>query len=247
MSEKFLKLHSVELAEKYQKKLSDFFRLESIGVSNINQYIKNGGKNAILDDSSVMGATISFDETAGFSLNENLEFASSVHENLFNPLNSSSISVESIDFIKSCYPEYYNVSKNDSFFYRHENECCILPEVGKCFYIRKNSQTNAKYNASEIFPRQIGFAYVLEEKKRVYKGFGYHKFKENSEETRFENLEISIGPDGGTFLAEIDPDFGRVLVNLIDVPEDRFVYLPLGDIVKEHNRIRVFNWSGNRA
>ena len=72
MSEKFLKLHSVELAEKYQKKLSDFFRLESIGVSNINQYIKNGGKNAILDDSSVMGATISFDETAGFSLNENL-------------------------------------------------------------------------------------------------------------------------------------------------------------------------------
>ena len=71
--------------------------------------------------------------------------------------------------------------------------------------------------------------------------------KKNFEETRFENLEISIGPDGGTFLAEIDPDFGRVLVNLIDVPEDRFVYLPLGDIVKEHNRIRVFNWSGNRA
>ena len=49
------------------------------------------------------------------------------------------------------------------------------------------------------------------------------------------------------FLAEIDLDFGRVSVNLIDVSEDRFVYLPLDDTVEERNRIRVFSWSENRA
>jgi hypothetical protein len=246
MSEKFLKLHSIELVEKYQNKLSDFFRLGAGGVSNVNQYIKNGEKNAILDDSSVMGANISFDEMGRLSLTEELQFASPAHEDLFNPLNSSEISDESMDFIKSCYPEYYSISKKDSFLYRHENECCILPEAGKCFYIR-SGQTDVKYKASDIFPRQIGFAYDLEENRRIYKGFGYHKFKENSEEIRFEGLEILAEPDGGRFLARLDSDFGRILINLVDVPEDCFVYMPLGDIIKEQNRVRIFNWSGNRA
>lgn len=248
MNNKFLKLHSVELNEGCRKRLGELFLEPGVeSISNVNQYVKNGEKNAVkLSELKALKANLCLTDE-GFSIREELDFATENQMNLFDPLNSSSISSESIDFIKSCYPEYYSISKKDALFYRHENECCIIPEVGKSFYVRNSAGVASKYKPEEIFPRQIGFAYNLEEGQRVYKGFGYHKFKQNSEEVKFEGLRLSASPDEPVFLAEIQPDFGRVFVSLADLPEDRFVYLPLGDIVKEDSRVRVFNWSGNRA
>ena len=247
---KFLKLKLLQLEDPEEDKVTSlFFDKESSCISNANQYIRNNDKNVIKSEafSDPIRVTISNNEK-GLSYLEEVDFNSGrspfENEKLFNPLNNFSFCSSHREFIHNCYPEYALTAKNSSIL-THENQCYIVPEGGKSFYIRiKNEEV--KFKPQDIFPRRVGITYTLGDKKRIYNDFGYYQQKEGQDEIRFENMEICISEsEMDKFLVFIEDD-NSISLSLNDIQEDRFIYLPKGDLAKEGNRIRVFEWSGTK-
>lgn len=246
----FLRLNFVDLENKEEEGVVSLFSdKETNYVSNINQYIRNNRKNATQSGQplNLIEVTISSDKS-GLSYLEDVDLESSAKpiqiEDLFNPLNHSSICDNQKDFFRSCYPEYSSVAKNSSIF-RHENQCYMVPENGKVFYIRTEKE-EIKLKPEDVFPKKIGLAYDILEGKRTYQNFGYYQISEK-QEIRFEGFEFSISElKCDTFVISIENDFNSISLNLRDIADDRFIYVSKGDMTKDGFRIRVFEWTRNK-
>ena len=244
----FLKIHSVDLSQSTKDLVGQIFSSEDPLVPNINQYIRNKEKNELKDDrlSSPLRVEIAIEEDSlSYIATEEPAQDEAILQmsDIFNPLNSMSISTEVKNFVKTCYPEYLSAAKAGLVF-RWENFCYILPDSGKSFYIRTEDK-QIKYTAQDIFPKNISLAYRVAERKEQYLGFGYYKQRDGSEEIRFEGLEISTSDlSCDRFTCSIDADFKSISVNLSDIPEDIFLYSVKDNKVKNGNTVKVFEWSG---